>query len=87
MKKAVLFTMVCLLLAAGRLVAAEGKLPVIDGKKTVATVNDEPITMGELNRAIAASHAGRSEDKKAGRIDYSDILARMINTRLLLLEA
>ena len=87
MKKAVLFTMVCLLLAAGRLVAAEGKLPVIDGKKTVATVNDEPITMEELNRAIAASHAGRSEDKKAGRIDYSDILARLINTRLLLLEA
>jgi hypothetical protein len=87
MKKAALFTMVCLLLAAGRLVAVEGKLPVIDGKVAVATVNNDPITSEDLERAVVASHAVRPEGKKAGRIDYSDILARLIITRLLLLEA
>ena len=63
------------------------KLPVIGGKATVATVNDEPITLEEFNRAIAASHAARSAKNKAGRIDYSAIMKRMINTRLIVLEA
>ena len=67
--------------------AAEGKLPVISGKKAVATVNDEPITLEEFNRAIAASHAARPGAKTAGRIDYSKIVNRMINTRLIVLEA
>jgi hypothetical protein len=77
----------CLLFAVLPGYAAEGKLPVIDGKKTVATVNDEPITLEEFNRAIAASHAARPGAKTAGRIDYSKIINRMINTRLIVLEA
>jgi len=67
--------------------ASDHKLPVIEGKKAVATVNDEPISLEELNRAIAASHADRSHEEKAGRIDYSDIMERLINTRLIVLEA
>lgn len=68
--------------------ASAQNLPVIDGKKTVATVNDEPITADELNRAIASLHADRAGMKTAaGRINISPILDRMINTRLLLLEA
>jgi len=62
-------------------------LPVIDGKKTVATVNDEPITLDELNKAIAAAHAERSTEYKAGRVDFSNIVKRLINTRLIVLEA
>lgn len=87
MKETALITIICLLIAGLPGYAAEMQLPVIDGKKAVATVNDEPITMEELNRAIGSSHAGRSADKKAGRIGYSGILARLINTRLILLEA
>ena len=67
--------------------AAEGKLPVIDGKKAVATVNEEPITLEEFNRAIAASHESRRAEERAGRIDYSKIINRIINTRLIVLEA
>jgi hypothetical protein len=67
--------------------AANQKLPLINGKRAVATVNDEPITLEEFNRAIASSHATRSKGKKAGRIDYSGILNRLINTRLIVLEA
>ncbi len=40
-----------------------------------------------MERAIAASHAARQKGEKAGRIDFSDIMQRLINTRLILLEA
>lgn len=67
--------------------ASDEELPVIDGKKAVATVNEEPISLEELNKAIAASHTNRPMGDKAGRIDYSAIMDRLINTRLILLEA
>jgi hypothetical protein len=86
-KRAVFITVICLLFAVLPGYAAEGKLPVIDGKAAVATVNDEPITLEEFNRAIAASHAARPGAKTAGRIDYSKIINRIINTRLIILEA
>ena len=66
---------------------SEEKLPVIDGKLTVATVNEEPITLEEFNRAIAALHKSRRAEERAGRIDYSKIMNRLINTRLIMLEA
>jgi hypothetical protein len=66
---------------------ADQQLPVINGKKTVATVNDEPITLEEMNQAVASSHATRSKGKTAGHIDYSNILNRLINLRLIVLEA
>lgn len=78
---------VCFLIFRGHGFASEQKLPVIDGKKAVATVNDEPISLQEFNSAIAASHAARSGKKKAGRINYSGILERMINKKLIVLEA
>ena len=67
--------------------ASAQELPVIGGKKAVATVNDEPISLEELDRAIAASHATRPRGERAGRIDFSDIMQRLINARLIVLEA
>jgi hypothetical protein len=67
--------------------ASDQKLPIIDGKKAVATVNDEPISLEELDRTVAASHTARPRGEKAGRIDFSDIMQRLINTRLIVLEA
>lgn len=67
--------------------AANYDLPEIGGKKVVAMVNDDPITLEELNRAIAASHQKKSGEARAGRVDYSQIINRLINTRLILLEA
>ncbi len=81
------FILVYFLIVGPHGTASEQKLPVIDGKITVATVNEEPITLEEFNRAIAASHATRSEKKEAGRIDYTTIMNRMINSRLIVLEA
>jgi hypothetical protein len=79
--------LVCILIVAVHGIASAQKLPVIDGKKTIATVNYEPITLQEFNSAIAASHADRPGKKKAGSIVYSGILERMINKRLIVLEA
>ena len=76
-----------LLFAQTSLLAASTKLPIINGKRAVATVNDEPITVEQLKRAIAASHTARSKEMKTGQIDYSDIMSRLINTRLIVLEA
>jgi hypothetical protein len=68
-------------------VAADLKLPVVDGKEIVATVNKAPITLEELNRAIAAAHAERPREAAAGRVDFSNIMNRLITTRLIALEA
>lgn len=76
-----------LILAGASGNAAENKLPLVDGKPVVATVNEEPIFLDELNRTLAAAHADRREATEGGRIDYSRVMARLINTRLMLLEA
>ncbi len=52
-------------------------LPVIKGKKTVATVNDELITLSEFNQELA----GVEGEKKL------DLLRRLINSRLIIQEA
>ena len=87
MKRIVFAAVICLLFTGLPASAATGKLPIIGGKRAVASVNEEPITLEELNKAIAASHAEHSDKQKAGRIDYSAIVTRLINTRLILLEA
>ena len=86
-KQGVFIGLICLFFGVLPGYTAEGKLPIIDGEVAVATVNDEPITLEEFNRAIAASHAAKTGAKTAGRIDYSNIMNRLIITRLIVLEA
>lgn len=81
------FMAACLLIIYGHIPAYAQKLPIIDGKEAVATVNNEPITLEDLNRAIASAHQEMRGIKSAGRIDYSSILKRLINVRLIVLEA
>jgi parvulin-like peptidyl-prolyl isomerase len=81
---------------------ATHKLPVIDGKETVAMVNGEPITREEYQQEISVLHskmleeqenkdqmtAGKkANEKKPGKIDYSGMLKRMIDARLIVQEA
>jgi parvulin-like peptidyl-prolyl isomerase len=67
--------------------AADPPLPRIGGKEAVATVNGDPITVEELNQALGMRHAEMAEGNRVGKVDYSEILERLINTRLILLEA
>ena len=78
------------------------KLPLIDGKETVAMVNGEPITREEYQQEISSLHSKVLEEqakadqvtdvkkapaKQPGRIDYAGLLERMINARLIVQEA
>ena len=66
--------------------ASDKDLPVIKGKKVVAIVNDEPITLDEFNRELASLREGMVGEKKAGKEVNSELLRRLINTRLIVQE-
>jgi len=78
---------VCLFLLGVQSNSAAQELPAANPALKVATVNGEPITWSELSRTIAASHVQGQPKTKAGRIDFTNVLQRMINTRLIVLEA
>jgi len=75
------------LLMAATGFAAEPPLPRIGGREAVATVNGDPITVEELNQALGMRHAEMAAGNQVGKVDYSEILNRLINIRLILLEA
>jgi parvulin-like peptidyl-prolyl isomerase len=65
--------------------ASDQELPVTKGKKIVAMVNDEPITLDEFNREVSSLKGSKSaEGKKDGD---SELLRRLINTKLIIQEA
>ena len=66
---------------------SEKDLPIMKGKKTVATVNNEPITLDEFNQELAIIHQGIGGDRKAEKEKISGLLKRLINTRLIIQEA
>lgn len=53
----------------------------------VAVVNDDPITLDELVGNLASMHDGRSDAATGARKDFRHMLDRLINTRLIVLEA
>jgi len=75
--------------AGGAGLGSDQKLPVIGGKKIVAAFNEEAITLEEFNRELASIHAGMGEREKADKRPdvLSELLRRLINTRLIILEA
>jgi len=80
------FVLACLVVSPGD--AAEEKVPVIEGKKIVAMVNHEPITSEEFGKYLAnIQHAETGGEKKAGGLNYSEILNRLIDEKLFLQEA
>lgn len=82
-------TGICVCLMGMLMAAPVQAAAAVDPGLILATVNDDPITWFELSRTIAASHEqGHAKTKpKAGRVDFTNALQRMINTRLIVLEA
>ncbi len=62
-------------------------LPIMKGKKTVATVNNEPIPLDEFNQELATLRQGMSGDRGVEKERISGLLKRLINTRLIIQEA
>lgn len=85
------------------LVAHGKNLPRVDGKPAVATIDGKPITLQEFNEDLMRMHRAQAKAEKekkekaelaadtsaakAGKIDYRDTLNRIINLKLILLEA
>jgi len=61
--------------------ASEKTLPIVEGEKVVALVNDEPITLKEFEQELKAlPQAERDKNREA-------LLKRLVNTRLIIQEA
>jgi parvulin-like peptidyl-prolyl isomerase len=71
---------------SGPLAAAQD-LPVVKGKKIVASVNGAPITLDEFNREVASMKSELAPGQQVDRRAELDLLKRLINTRLIVLEA
>ncbi len=78
--------LVLFLFPATGILAAEQKLPLIKGKKVVAMVNDEPITLEEFNEELAPLNKGKTEKEKADKKGEAELLNRLINSRLMVQE-
>lgn len=52
----------------------------------VATVNDEPITVNDLNASLETVHEGMAEGTQAPRRNFTDILNRIITSKLIIQE-
>lgn len=53
----------------------------------VARVESEIVTMEQLTAALASVHGAHAADDKAGKKDFAPVLDRLVNARLLVLEA
>ena len=53
----------------------------------LAKVNDERVTLKEVRDAVIASHKERTEETAAKKMNYAEILDRLINLKLILQEA
>lgn len=76
----------CLLFFAITVNGAEQKLPIIKGKKVVAMVNGEPITLEEFNGELADLNKGKPEKEKTDKKGETELLNRLINSRLMVQE-
>ena len=75
----------CIGLGAASALAQD--LPVVKGKKIVASVNGEAITLDELTREIAGAEKANAPATKIDRQAELGVLQRLINMRLIVQEA
>ena len=66
---------------------SDKNLPIVKGKKVVATVNDEPIFLDEFNQELTTLPHRVGKDQKTEKEEISGLLKRLINTRLIIQEA
>lgn len=76
-----------LMIPEGEAADAGPKLPVIEGKTALATVNGEPLALDDLRRQLDAIHEGVADNAAAPRLNPTELLGRMINVHLVIQEA
>ena len=80
-----ILAMLLLGLAGGA--AGAQDLPLVKGKRIVASVNGEPITLDEFMLQIASLQQDKPPGEKVGKQEEAEVLTRMITTRLIAQEA
>jgi len=83
----IIIALAVLLLAGTIGFASDKALPVVEGKKTVATINGEPITLEEFNQELSMLSEGTGGNEKVTKEKRIELLKRLINTRLIIQEA
>lgn len=68
-------------------VAAEPDLPVVQGRRALATVNGEPVTWSDFSDALASVHQGAKDDTRRAKQDPEALLERLITAKLIVQEA
>ena len=79
------FSLALIVLAPGTGTAQD--LPVVKGRKIVAHVQGEPVTLDELNQQVAAMKGGQASGSTVDRNAELALLRRLINTLLIVQEA
>lgn len=67
--------------------SARADLPLVGGKPALASINGEPLTLEEFERALGEIHTGMAENPKRTMPQPSQLLERLINAKLVLQEA
>lgn len=83
---AAILVLITVLAVGGAGYGAEQKLPVIKGKKVLAMVNDEPITLEEFRQELATLNKAKSEKEKAVPENEAELLKRLVDSRLMVQE-
>ncbi|MEN8258332.1 MAG: peptidyl-prolyl cis-trans isomerase [Thermodesulfobacteriota bacterium] len=91
MKKIIALIGILMMFGTGNACAAKtgGGLPMVNGKEVIATLNGDPIYLDEFNKALSSmhGHGQGASAQKAGEINYKAPLKRLVDIRLVLLEA
>lgn len=66
---------------------ARADLPLVDGKPALASINGEPLTLEEFERALGGIHGGMADNTRRTMPHPSQLLERLINAKLVLQEA
>lgn len=91
MKKIIASIGILVLFGTGSAVAARtsDRLPTVNSKEIIAMVNEDPIYLEEFTKSLSSMHGHGAGDavNQTGKVDYDAPLKRLIDTRLVLLEA
>ncbi len=72
---------------SGHASPARADLPLLGGKPALASINGEPLTLEEFERALGGLHSGMADNSQRSMPHPSQLLERLINAKLVLQEA
>ena len=72
---------------SGHASPAHADLPLVGGKRALASINGEPVTLEEFERVLDGIHSEMTDNTQRSMPHPSQLLERLINAKLVLQEA